>query len=70
MVAALGSDRANALSAFSVLSRLLSRHELPSEQVKSAQAMMVSMQAVPRLCNLLTPDIPGWTGDEKKESKG
>ncbi len=70
LVAALDADRAAAMKAFGVLGRLVARTELPAEQVESVEATLVRMQAVPRLCNLLRPDIPGWTGEEKTETQG
>jgi len=65
MMLVLGSGRASAMRAFAVFHTLLS-DEMPREQVEAAESVLVSLQAVPRLCNLLPPDIPGWTGDEKQ----
>ena len=65
MMLVLGSGRASAMRAFGVFHTLLSDH-MPREQVEAAESMLVSLQAVPRLCNMLAPDIPGWTGDEKE----
>ena len=65
MMMVLGSGRASAMRAFGVFHTLLS-DQMPREQVEAAEAMLVSLQAVPRLCNMLAPDIPGWTGDEKE----
>ncbi|KAL0021777.1 hypothetical protein WJX79_009116 [Trebouxia sp. C0005] len=66
MMLVLGSGRASAMRAFGVFQTLLS-DQMPKEQVEAAESMLVSLQAVPRLCNMLAPDIPGWTGDEKED---
>ena len=64
MMLVLGSSKASAMRAFGFFHTLLSE-QMPREQVEAAESVLVSLQAVPRLCNMLAPDIPGWTGDEK-----
>ncbi|DBA75482.1 TPA: hypothetical protein ACH3X1_010733 [Trebouxia sp. C0004] len=66
MMLVLGSGRASAMRAFAVFHTLLS-DKMPREQVEAAESVLVSLQAVPRLCNLLPPDLPGWIGDEKQD---
>ena len=65
MMLVLGSSKASAMRAFGFFHTLLS-DQMPREQVEAAESVLVSLQAVPRLCNMLAPDIPGWTGDEKE----
>ena len=65
MMLVLGSSKASAMRAFGFFHTLLSE-QMPREQVEAAESVLVSLQAVPRLCNMLAPDIPGWTGDEKE----
>ena len=67
MVAALDWSKVSALKAIGML---LSKSNLLSEQLKAAETVLVNLQAVPRLCKLLPPDIPGWTGDEEEEVQG
>ncbi len=65
MMLVLGSSKASAMKAFGFFHTLL-LDQMPREQVEAAESVLVSLQAVPRLCNMLAPDIPGWTGDEKE----
>ena len=70
LVAALDSLRTPAINAIKAMDRLLLHHELPSEQVEAVESVLIKLQAVPRLCKLLPPDIPGWTGDGEDEVQG
>ena len=67
MVAALDWSKASAVKA---IDTLLSKSNLPSEQLEATETVLLSLQAVPRLCNLLPPDIPGWDEDEEDEVQG
>ena len=62
MVAALDSSKALAVKAIDML---LSLSNLPSEQLEATETVLVNLQAVPRLCNLLLPNIPGWVEDDE-----
>ena len=64
MVAALDSSGTLAAKAIDML---LSQS---NEQLEATETVLVNLQAVPRLCKLLPPDIPGWTGDEEDEVQG
>ena len=63
LVAALDSPEAPAVKAIDML---LSQSNLPSKHIEAIETVLVNLQAVPRLCKLLPPAIPGWTGDEDK----
>ena len=62
LVAAIGLAERNArnaaVCAFSVIHRLLACPGLPEELMNSAEEALLQYQAVPRLCNILRPDIP------------
>lgn len=59
LVAAIGLAARNAaVCAFSVIHRLLACPGLPAELMNSAEEALLQYQAVPRLCNILGPDIP------------
>ena len=66
MVAALDSSCEKA-SAVNAIGLLLSTSNL---QLAATETLLANLQAVPRLCKLLPPDIPGWTGDEEDEVQG
>ena len=57
LVLALSSGANVAAEAFKVIAILLSPADLPAEQVNAAEAQLVRMQAVPRLCCLLKADM-------------
>ncbi len=55
------------VAAFDVIDSLLSHQILPSEQVESAEALLVRMQAVPRLIGFL-PIV--WGPNKLDEASG
>jgi len=57
LVLALSSGTEVAAEAVKVIAILLSRADLPAEQVDAAEAQLVRMQAVPRLCLLFKLDM-------------
>ena len=62
LVAALDSSKALAVKAIDML---LSQSNSPNKQFEATETVLVNLQAVPRLCNLLLPNIPGWVGDDE-----
>ena len=62
LVLALSSGTKVAAEAFGVIAVLLSHADLPAEQVDAAEAQLVRMQAVPRLCGLLKADMRPFEG--------
>ena len=71
IVAALGSERSVAVKACHILHLMMTCPELPSEVVKSATETLLRYQAVPRLCNILQPELdalptPGADTPERK----
>ena len=56
LVLALSLGTKVATEAFGVIAVLLSPADLPAEQVDAAEAQLVRMQAVLRLCSLLKPE--------------
>ena len=57
IVAALGSERSVAVKACHILHSMMTCPELPSEVVNSATKTLLRYQAVPRLCNILQPEL-------------
>ena len=53
--------------AVKAIGMLMLESSLPSEQLKATETVLVNLQAVPRLCKLLPPNIPGWDGEEEDE---
>jgi len=69
LVLALCSGTEVAADAFKVIAILLSRADLPAEQVDAAEAQLVRMQAVPWLCLLLKLDVRQFPCNAKEKER-